>query len=234
MTDEAGCSSSCQTPHATNHSIPKHMRTTCWFASVTHFEPPMILEGGSIETDGRGTLLTTESCLLNPNRNPELNREQIERHLRENLGVSRILWLGDGIAGDDTDGHVDDLARFVSETVIATIVADDPWDMDYPVLQQNLERLSSMKTASGLPYEIIQLPTPTPRFWGDLRLPASYANFYIANNIVIMPTFDDPNDEAARSILQTAFPNRKVIGLDSTELIIGQGSFHCITQQEPA
>jgi len=198
------------------------------------FEPGMILEGGSIDTDGQGTLLTTESCLLNPNRNPQLDRAAIEQRLRDFLGVQRILWLGDGIAGDDTDGHIDDLARFVSPEAIVTIVADDPQDEDYPVLQENRRRLADMKTAKGHPYRIIELPTPTPRYWGAQRLPASYANFYLANGIVIMPAFDDPNDERARAILQAAFPDRSVIALDSTELILGQGSFHCITQQQPA
>lgn len=201
---------------------------------LTLFEPEMILEGGSIETDGKGTLLTTESCLLNGNRNPTLNREAIELRLREFLGVNRILWLGDGIAGDDTDGHIDDLARFTAPDTIVTAVEDDPADVNHAQLQDNLKRLRSMKDAAGQPYRIVTLPMPLPRYYGELRLPASYANFYIANQIVIVPTFDDPSDARAIEILQSEFPDRRVIGLDSTELIIGQGSYHCITQQEPA
>lgn len=191
------------------------------------FEPGMILEAGSIETDGQGTLLTTESCLLNRNRNPDLNRSQIESRLRDHLGVHTIHWLGDGIEGDDTDGHIDDLARFVSPETIVTVVEDDPSDANHASLQKNLKRLRA------LPHRIVELPMPTARYWGELRLPASYANFYIANEIVIMPTFDDPQDQTALEILQGEFPDREVVGLDSTELIIGQGSFHCITQQEP-
>jgi agmatine deiminase len=198
------------------------------------FEPDMILEGGSIETDGGGTLLTTESCLLNPNRNPSLTRQQIEQRLREYLGITDILWLGDGIVGDDTDGHIDDLARFVSPDTIATIVEEDPADENYAALQDNLARLRSQKKRDGTPYRIVELPMPEPRYWGELRLPASYANFYIANDIVIVPTFDDPMDARALDLLRFEFPHREVIGLDSTELIVGQGSFHCITQQEPA
>ena len=200
---------------------------------VRRFDPHMILEGGSIETNGTGTLLTTESCLLNPNRNPEFSRDQIEAKLRDYLGVHTIHWLGDGIAGDDTDGHIDDLARFVAEDVIVTIVEEDPADTNYAALQDNLERLRSLRSREGNPYRIVELPMPVARYLGELRLPTSYANFYIANDIVIVPTFEDPNDARAIELLQREFPSRKVLGLDSTELIIGQGSFHCITQQEP-
>lgn len=200
---------------------------------VLRFDPGMILEGGSVDTNGNGELLTTESCLLNSNRNPDLTRKEIEQRLREFLGVHTIHWLGDGIVGDDTDGHIDDLSRFVSENVIATIVEEDPADENYAALQDNLRRLRALRNRNGEPFRIVKLPMPTARYWGELRLPASYANFYIANEIVIVPTFDDPNDARAIELLQTEFPARKVIGLDSTELIVGQGSFHCITQQEP-
>jgi agmatine deiminase len=198
------------------------------------FAAGMILEGGSIDTNGAGVLMTTESCLLNPNRNPDLTREQIEQRLKDYLGIDHILWLGDGIVGDDTDGHIDDLARFVSRDTIVTIVEDDPADENHAALQDNLQRLRTLQNQTGEPFRIVELPMPTARYWGDLRLPASYANFYIANDIVIVPTFDDPNDARAIDILQAEFPDRKVLGLDSTDLIIGQGSFHCITQQEPA
>lgn len=198
------------------------------------FDAGMILEGGSIDTNGDGVLLTTESCLLNPNRNPQLTKEQIEQRLRDFLGVELILWLGDGIVGDDTDGHIDDLARFVSRDTIVTIVESDPADENFAALQDNLLRLRSLRNQAGDPFRIVELPMPAARHWGDLRLPASYANFYIANNIVIVPTFDDPNDSRAIEVLQAEFRDRRVIGLDSTHLIVGQGSFHCITQQEPA
>ena len=208
-------------------SIAAHQELPC-------FAGGMILEGGSIDTNGDGVLMTTESCLLNPNRNPHLDRAQIEQRLKDNLGVNHILWLGDGIVGDDTDGHIDDLARFVNRDAIVTIVESDPADENYAPLQDNLRRLRALKNQAGESFRIVELPMPAARHWGDLRLPASYANFYIANDIVIVPTFDDPQDAAALEILQSHFPNHRVTGLDSRDLIIGQGSFHCITQQEPA
>jgi len=192
------------------------------------------LEGGSIEVNGRGTLLTTEACLLNPNRNPMLSKSEIEQQLRDNLGVSKILWLDQGIDGDDTDGHVDDLARFINPTTIAAVVEDDPEDANYQPLQENLHRLRSFRDQDDRLFRIVKLPMPGFVEHSGQRLPASYANFYIANGLVIVPTFKDPNDEAAVSILQKEFPQAKVIGLDSRDLIWGLGSFHCITQQEPA
>jgi agmatine deiminase len=197
-------------------------------------EPEMILEGGSIDTNGHGALLTTESCLLNPNRNPALSRDEIETRLRQHLGVEDIFWLGDGILGDDTDGHIDDLSRFVDPNTIATIVEADSQDENHAALQDNLERLQSLRNRDGDPFRIVELPMPAPVYLDDMRLPASYANFYIANGIVIVPTFNDPNDAPALEILQNLFRDRRVVGLDSRELIIGQGSFHCITQQEIA
>jgi agmatine deiminase len=192
------------------------------------FYPRMILEGGSIEVNGRGALLTTESCLLNKNRNPQLSREEIEQRLLDFLGVREILWLGNGIAGDDTDGHIDDLARFVSERTIVTIIEEDPDDENYAPLQENLTRLRQMKI------DIVSLPMPKKIVREELRLPASYANFYIANSCVLLPTFADPNDKAALSSLQKLFPDRRVIGIDCRELIWGLGTFHCLTQQQPA
>ena len=192
------------------------------------FYPRMILEGGSIEVNGRGALLTTESCLLNKNRNPQLSREQIEQRLRDFLGIREILWLGGGIAGDDTDGHIDDLARFVSERTVVTIVEENRDDENYAPLQENLARLRQMKI------DIVTLPMPEKIVREDLRLPASYANFYIANSCVLLPTFADPNDKAALSSLQKLFPDRRVIGIDCRELIWGLGTFHCLTQQQPA
>jgi agmatine deiminase len=196
------------------------------------FYPRMILEGGSIDVNGVGALLTTESCLLNKNRNPELKREQIEKRLRDFLGVREILWLGDGIEGDDTDGHIDDLTRFVSERAVVTVVEGNRNSPNYVALQKNLERLHAMKI-DGKPLEIFELPMPKRIVREELVLPASYANFYIANTCVLLPTFADPMDEPARETLQKLFPSRKVIGIDCRELIWGLGTFHCLTQQQP-
>jgi agmatine deiminase len=203
---------------------------------VPVFYPQMILEGGSIEVNGAGALLTTESCLLNKNRNPNLSREQIEQRLRDFLGVREILWLGDGIAGDDTDGHIDDLARFVSERKVVTVIEEDRDDKNFEPLQENLTRLREMKigaSRTGTKIDIVTLPMPRKIVREDLRLPASYANFYIANRCVLVPTFADPVDEVALSILQRCFPTRRVIGIDSRELIWGLGTFHCLTQHQP-
>jgi agmatine deiminase len=218
-------------PFDLDDAVPQHVAV---YRKLPLFSPRMILEGGSIDVNGCGCLLTTESCLLNPNRNPRLTKPQIEKTLCDFLGVTRILWLGDGIAGDDTDGHIDDLARFVSPNTIATIVEEDPQDANYSVLQENLKRLRTLKDPNGKPFRIVPLPTPGIVEYQGQRLPASYANFYIANQVVVVPTFRHPNDTVAIRILQTEFPNRKVVGIDSTELIWGLGSFHCISQQEPA
>src|SRR5256712_1054811 len=194
---------------------------------VPVFYPGMILEGGSIEVNGAGALLSSESCLLNKNRNPNLSREEIEKRLRDFLGVREILWLGDGIEGDDTDGHIDDLARFVSETKVVTVVEENSDDANYQPLQGNLNRLS------GFGLDIVILPMPKKMVREGQRLPASYANLYIANSCVLVPTFADPADELALSILRDCFPNRRVVGIDSRELIWGLGTFHCLTQQQP-
>jgi agmatine deiminase len=199
---------------------------------VPVFYPKMILEGGSIDVNGAGTLLTSESCLLNKNRNPNLSRATIEGRLRDFLGVREVLWLGDGIAGDDTDGHIDDLARFVAETKVVTVVEDNSDDANYKPLQENLQRLRAMKI-SGRRIDITILPMPKKIVREEIRLPASYANFYIANSIVLVPTFADPADKMALSTLQECFPNRRVVGIDCRELIWGLGTFHCLTQQQP-
>lgn len=197
------------------------------------FYPRMILEGGSIDVNGAGALLTTEACLLNPNRNPTLGRAEIEQRLRDFLGVTEILWLGDGIEGDDTDGHVDDLARFVRERTVVTVVEENCDDANYEPLQENLARLRAMRW-DGAPLEVITLPMPARIVREDLRLPASYANFYIANESVLLPTFHDANDAAAESMLAKIFPTRRIVPIDCTELIWGLGAFHCLTQQQPA
>jgi agmatine deiminase len=201
--------------------------------NVPVFYPRMILEGGAIDVNGAGALLTTEACLLNPNRNPNLRREEIEQRLQDFLGVREILWLGDGIAGDDTDGHIDDLARFVSEQTIVAVVEDDPQDENYEPLQENLARLRELKI-DGRGIDIATLPMPTKIVREGLRLPASYANFYIANTCVLVPTFADPADEVALSVLRECFPTRRVVAIDCRELIWGLGTFHCLTQQQPA
>jgi agmatine deiminase len=200
---------------------------------VPVFHPGMILEGGAIDVNGAGALLTTESCLLNKNRNPALSREGIEQRLRDYLGVRDVLWLGDGISGDDTDGHIDDLARFVSQRTVITVVEENREDENYEPLEQNLARLQAMKIG-GRAIEVITLPMPKKIMSEGLRLPATYANFYIANTCVLAPTFADPADEVALSVLRGCFPNRRVIGIDCHELIWGLGAFHCLTQQQPA
>ena len=197
------------------------------------YYPRMILEGGSIEVNGTGALLTTEGCLLNPNRNPQFSRTEIEQRLRDYLGVHEILWLGDGIEGDDTDGHIDDLTRFVAERTVVTVLEENEADPYYAPLQANLERLRSL-TIDGQPLEIMTLPMPAKIVREDLRLPASYANFFIANTSILLPTFADPNDAVAVEVLARAFPTRQVIPIDCRELIWGLGAFHCLTQQQPA
>ena len=198
------------------------------------FNPGIVMEGGSIDVNGRGTLLTTEACLLNPNRNPHLDRASIEAHLRAYLGVSHILWLGDGIEGDDTDGHVDDLTRFVSANTVVTVVEDDPADQNYEPLQNNLERLNRMTDQDGELLRVVTLPMPRPLHHDGQRLPASYANFYIANGVVLLPTYDPDRDQEASITLQSLFPDREVIGIDCTDLVWGLGAFHCVTQQWPS
>lgn len=198
------------------------------------YEPGMILEGGSIDVDGRGTLLTTEECLLNPNRNPELSRAEIEQCLCKFLGVRKTLWLGRGIVGDDTDGHIDELARFVAPQTVVAAVEDNPHDANYASLQENLRRLRSFTDADGKPLEIISLPMPQPVVQDGKRLPASYCNFYLANGIAIVPQFDDPADAKAVEILGRVLLGRRMVPLPARDLVWGLGAFHCITQQEPA
>ena len=196
------------------------------------FYPRMVLEGGSIEVNGAGALLTSEGCLLNKNRNPNLRRDEIEKRLRDMLGVREILWLGQGTEGDDTDGHIDNLARFVSEETVLVAIEEDRADANYEPLQDNLARLRKMKF-NDRSLDIVTLPMPRKMVRQDLRLPASYANFYIANRCVLFPTYGDPHDEVALSIVQKFFPNRRVVGIDCRELIWGLGAFHCLTQQQP-
>ena len=193
----------------------------------------MILEGGSIEVNGAGLLMTTESCLLNSNRNPKLSKPDIELKLQQFLGVRNILWLQDGIDGDDTDGHIDDMTRFVSEDTIVTAVETNANDPNFEPLKRNRILLERYREENDPTLKIVEIPMPDPIFQKSLRLPASYANFYIANGLVVVPTFASHKDSIAMGILQDLMPDRRIVGLDSRELIWGLGSFHCITQQEP-
>ena len=195
--------------------------------------PGIVMEGGSVELNGKGTVLTTTSCLLNPNRNPHLDQGKIEKYLGDYYGADNILWLGDGIVGDDTDGHIDDLTRFVKHDTVVTVVEMDRRDENYQPLRDNLKALSKMRLENGRQMNIAELPMPSAVVYEEMRLPASYANFYIANKYVVVPTFRDARDEAALRILQEVFPDREVVGLDSTDIIWGLGSFHCLSQQEP-
>ena len=204
-------------------AVPRHVTKHLGLPLV---QPPLILEGGSIEGNGLGTLLTTESCLLNPNRNPKLNRGQIEAALREYLGATNILWLKEGISGDDTDGHIDDLARFVNPTTVVCPLTDDSVDEDYAVLRRNYEDLQRMNDQDGTPLTVVPLPVPSPVVYDDTRLPASYANFYIANTVVLLPTFGCLQDAAARATLQGFFPDRRVVGIDCVDLVWGFGTIH--------
>ncbi len=217
-------------PYDLDNLIPARMAD---YLGVERIEGGMILEGGSIDVNGAGLLLTSEQCLLNENRNPELSKEQIEERLKRFLGVEKILWLGEGIVGDDTDGHIDDITRFVAEDTILTAVEEDPADENYAVLQENLARLKAMTDLQGRPFKIIELPMPPAVVYQDQRLPASYANFYIGNKVVLVPFYNHPNDQRAAEIIQRCFPDREVVGIDCREIIWGLGAWHCLTQQVP-
>lgn len=195
--------------------------------------PGIVLEGGSIDVNGAGALLTTESCLLNPNRNPHLSKAEIESYLCGYLGVNQVIWLGDGIDGDDTDGHIDDLTRFVSRDTVVTVLEEDPTDINFRPLRENFERLCVQKLADGTPLKVVPLPMPRAVVQEGMRLPASYANFYIANRVVVLPVFDDPSDAIAVATLTRLFPDRKIVPINCRKLVWGLGTFHCLTQQQP-
>ena len=202
---------------------------------MRRFKRAMVLEGGSIDVNGRGLLLTTEACLLNPNRNPSLSRRQIEEALGAMLGVHTVLWLGDGIAGDDTDGHVDDMTRFFSETGIVTAVERSRRDPNHRPLAENLERMRALRTPQGRPFTVVELPMPAACSYRGHRLPASYANFLVINGAVLMPAFRQPRrDREAQEVLASCFPGREIIAIDCLELVWGLGTLHCISQQQPA
>ena len=218
---------------ATKRLVPK-LKLPVW--EPQYRDRRVVLEGGSIDVNGLGTLLTTEECLLSPvqARNPGFDRADMEAIFRDYLGVTNVLWLGNGIAGDDTHGHVDDLARFVNPTTVVTVVETDRSDANFAPLQDNLARLRTMKDQEGGPLRIETLPMPEPVFFDGQRLPASYANFYIANGLVLVPTFNDPNDRPALNKLADLFPDRKVVGIACRDLVLGLGTLHCMTQQQPA
>jgi agmatine deiminase len=196
---------------------------------------PVVLEGGSIDVNGRGTLITTEECLLDPAvqvRNPGLSRSDYEAVLREALGATHVLWLGKGIAGDDTHGHVDDLCRFVNPRTLVLVREKDPRDANHAALEENRERLQGLRLEDGSKPEVVPLPMPAPLFQAGVRLPASYANFYIANAAVLVPTFNDPADRIALGTLSELFPDRPVVGIHAVDLVWGLGTLHCLTQQQ--
>ena len=197
------------------------------------FEPGIVMEGGSFDVNGSGSLLTTEQCLLNPNRNPNLTKQEIENYLWEYLNVSNIIWLKKGIAGDDTDGHIDDIARFVKQNTVLAAYEDDESDENHSILKENYDILKAAKDEQGRPLNIINLPMPRLTRGDGSRLPASYTNFYIANGKVLVPTFNQANDEKALKIIREQFPDREVVGIECSDMIHGFGAIHCATQQQP-
>jgi agmatine deiminase len=212
----------------------KRLKHRVW--QPVHKGRRVVLEGGSIDVNGRGTVLTTEECLLSTTqqRNPGFSREDYAQVFRHYLGATQVLWLKNGIAGDDTHGHVDDLARFVNPTTIVAAVEQDSADVNYAALQENLALIKSMKDLDGRAFRVETLPMPAPIYFHGQRLPASYANFYIANDLVIVPTFNDANDRVALCTLQGLFPDREVVGIACRDLVLGLGTLHCMTQQQPA
>jgi agmatine deiminase len=201
--------------------------------NIPVFNPGIVMEGGSVEFNGKGTLLTSSCCLLNPNRNSQLNQQQIEQYLFDFYGMEQVLWVNEGIVGDDTDGHIDDTIRFINEDTVLSVVETNVTDENYNLLQQNLKNLHKMRLLNGKQLNIIELPMPDAVVYGGMRLPASYANFYISNKHVIVPTYRCDKDDTALEIIADCFPGREIVGLDSTDIIWGLGSFHCLSQQDP-
>ena len=217
-------------PHDLDDKIPMLIGQ---YLDVPVFYPGIVMEGGAVEFNGNGTLLTTTACLLHENRNPTLFQHEIEESLRNYYGVDQILWLDEGIEGDDTNGHIDDITRFFKEDGVLTVVEHNKLDANYKLLKANLKKLKGFRLSNGKQLDIVELPMPKPVVFEDQRLPASYANFYISNHSVIVPTFRCPEDEVALSVIEACFPDRNVIGIDSVEIIWGLGSWHCLSQQEP-
>ncbi len=213
----------------------KYLKKKLFIAQING--KPFILEGGGIDVNGRGTLITTEECYLHPKiqvRNKGVGKEQFEETLKKYLGVSNIFWLGNGIKGDDTHGHIDDLCRFVNPTTLVMIKENNPKDVNYRPLAKNWERIKDIRLEDGSKPEVIPLPIPAPLYFDGYRLPASYANFYICNDAVIVPTFNDPNDRIALGTLSELFKDRTVVGIHAVDLVLGFGTLHCLSQQEPA
>ena len=217
-------------PWDQDDAVPAHMAR---ILDVPRFRCDMILEGGSIEVNGAGALITTEQCLLNANRNPQLRREDIEQRLRDYLSVSQVIWLGEGIEGDDTDGHVDDITRFVSRTRVLTAVAK-PGERNHAALEANRRTLARVRLQDGSPLEVLELPMPCLDDDHGEPLPASYANFYIANQVVLMPSYGGEDDQLAAQRIGACFPGRRLCPIDCRALVHGLGAFHCLTQQQPA
>jgi agmatine deiminase len=218
-------------PFDSDNRLPKFIAQQL---GLRTFDAGIVMEGGSVEFNGQGTVLTTRHCLLNKNRNPHLSQGEIEDYLCRFYGVSQVLWLDEGIVGDDTDGHIDDITRFINQDTVVTVVEENKLDDNYWILQKNLSDLKLMRLANGQPLNIVELPMPSPVETDGIRLPASYANFYIANDRVIVPTFSCKQDDKALRILENCFPKRQVIGVNARYVIWGLGSFHCMSQQEPA
>lgn len=218
-------------PYDDDNNLPTKIAEYRGLNTVT---PGIIMEGGSVEFNGAGTVLTSRSCLLNPNRNPHLNQAQIEQYLCDYYGQEQVLWVNDGIVGDDTDGHVDDTVRFVNADTVVAAVEYDKSDDNYEVLNDNLQLLKQMRLVNGKQLNVVELPMPSAVVIDEFRTPGSYANFLITNASVIVPTYQCKNDDIALDILSGLFKDRPVIGLDATDIIWGQGSFHCLSQQEPA
>ena len=219
-------------PFDSDDAIPRQIARSL---GLRRFARKMVLEGGSIDVNGNGLLLTTEACLLNRNRNPSLTKAEIEQALRDMLGVRTVYWLSDGIVGDDTDGHVDDLTRFFCADGIVTAVERNQRDVNYRALHENLRRLRALRTPTGKKFKLVELPMPTPVFCDGKRLPASYANFLILNGAVLMPAFRQPRRDAeAAEILGACFPGRQIVPVDCAELVLGLGTLHCLSQQQPA
>ena len=217
-------------PHDLDEKIPGMVAKS---QNLPIIYPGIVMEGGAVEMNGTGTLITTKSCLLNKNRNPHLNQQQIEEYLRNYYGVDLILWLVQGIDGDDTNGHIDDVTRFFKEDGVVTVVEHDKSDPNHRTLKENLKLLKTLRELHGKQLDIVEIPMPPPVVFEGQRLPASYANFYLTNHSVIVPLYRCKEDDRAMSILEECFPDRKVVGIDSIEIIWGLGSFHCLSQQEP-
>ncbi len=220
-------------PFENDNALPQ------WFADTFDlplYRPGMVLEGGSIDTNGEGVFLTTESVLLNKNRNPRLSKKEIEQRLYDYLGAKQVIWLKEGLQGDDTDGHIDDLSRFLNRDTILTMISESPSDVNYHALHENLEILQQEKTADGQPFRIVTLPLPETGIEGTTvdgseYVPASYANFYVANGVVLVPLYDERYDRKALALFSEFFPDREIAGIPCADLVWGQGSIHCITQQ---